>query len=179
MERPEKAAQSGRPHAQRYCFKDRRNPKTRDELGGYSFHRQLMMTAISFRFMAAAGLKRGKFRKLSILDQREIVADRPVHGPEGLDPGRIQFPKRSAPDASHDNRIHRLSVEGLEGLALAVVMIHIRIEGRPEISGFAVDNYEHRGRPEVTEYRTLQSPVLRGRKSDFHDDSPILFAQFF
>jgi hypothetical protein len=71
-------------------------------------------------------------RQGSRLNESEILLHGSLHGPVGLDPGGVQFVKRPGTDPTNHDGVNRPSSQGLQGLALTVLVCLIRIFKRLE-----------------------------------------------
>jgi len=118
--------------------------------------------------MSGTCLKHAEFRQFSGLQQTQIILNGPFYGTKGFHAGVYQFLKRSPADAANDHRINRPAVQGAERIALSMGMVKIRVSDGLEIASVAVDNEKIGSRPEMTDYRAIQSQVgLRGKRN-FH-----------
>jgi hypothetical protein len=72
-------------------------------------------------------------------------------------------------DPAHNHGIDGLTAERPGGPTAAVGMVAIRVRMGSEITALRVYDDEQGRRSEMSEYRTLQSPVFLGGKGDSHD----------
>jgi hypothetical protein len=132
------------------------------------------MVAFTQSLVTAASLIHGKLGQLTRLEQSMVFGNGSLYCTENLDSRGIQLPEGAATDTAHHHRIHGLSPDGHQRLALAVLVIEIPIPDGGNLSGFRVNDNKSGGGSEMTEYHTIDTRILLGWKSDFHTLSPVV-----
>jgi hypothetical protein len=113
-------------------------------------------------------LVKREFREALGLDQFQVFLHSALHGSVNFDPGGLKLAKCPASDAAYNHGIHVLSVQGGQGLALTVLVMHVLIGNslHPRVPGF--DHYEEPSRTEMAVYQALSTLVILGGESDYH-----------